>query len=271
MSRRWIFVVNNYTDADQDKFRELECTYLVYGREVGEEGTPHLQGYVVFKSNKRLSACKKIHATAHWEIARGSNSQNHEYCTKGGDCHITGDLPDDGAGASEASRWTAAREAATAGRLEDIPDDIYVRYYRTMKEIKKDHMQRPGDLDACSGEWYYGPPGVGKSHLAREKYPNAYLKMQNKWWDGYQEEESVIMDDFDCKELGHLMKIWSDKYSFLAETKGGAIHIRPKRIIVTSNYKPEDLWEGVLLEAIKRRFKITHVLPWTAVRSGTTP
>lgn len=259
ISTKWCFTLNNYTEDDEKAIQEWDVKYLVYGREVAPNtGTKHLQGYSVFKKNHRLTAVKKLNGSAHWEVARGSHQQNRDYCTKDGDFFETGELPLE-RGASEKRRWEEARESAKKGLYDEVPADIFFKYYRTMKEIRKDFMDKPNDADDVTGIWYVGEPGVGKSRTAREQYPGAYMKMQNKWWDGYQGEEYVILDDLDSKELGHHLKIWGDRYSFLAETKGGALHIRPKKIVVTSNYYPKDLWEGQMLEAIQRRYKVVVV------------
>jgi len=260
-SCNWTFTVNNYSDDDIANIAAWDCKYIVYGKEIGEEGTPHLQGFLIRHKNARLAAMKKLHATAHWEIAKADWETNYKYCTKDGDITEHGKQPlsKRKRGEDEKLRWENARTAAKEGRIDDIEADIYLRFYRTLKEIKKDHMVQPQEAEDVTGVWIYGPPGCGKSRGARTDYPGAYLKGQNRWWCGYQNEEYVIMDDFDCGKLGHLLKIWADRYPFNAETKGGMLAIRPKKLVITSNYSPDDPkfeWDAEETAAIKRRFKI---------------
>lgn len=165
-------------------------------------------------------------------------------------------------GRKEQERWESAKQLCIEGRFEEVPADIYFRFYRTMKEIYKDHMQKPEDAVGTTGVWYWGEAGVGKSREARQVYPNSYMKMANRWWDGYQNEKTVILDDLDPKHsgLGHHLKIWGDRYAFIAEVKGGALYIRPDWIVVTSQYPPEDIWpdEPETVAAIGRRFQVKH-------------
>lgn len=268
-TRKWCFTLNNWTDAEVGILRSLQVVYLVFGFEVGDSGTPHLQGYIVFEKNQRLSAVKKILERAHWEPSRGSSSQAADYCKKDGKFEEFGTLPKsagEAGGEAQRERYKRAWEAAKGGDMDAVPEDIRIRHYRTLKEIRKDYMAKPVDADGVTGVWIYGPAGVGKSRSAREQFPGAYFKMQNKWWDGYQNEEFVILDDFDCKDLGHLLKIWADRYSFLAETKGGAIHIRPKKFVVTSNYSLKDFgWDSEMVSALERRFTVIDLTPQTDV------
>jgi len=263
--RRWCFTLNNYTEAELTSIYEwTDHRYLIVGKEgAGEGSTPHVQGFVIWTATRRLASLKRLLARAHWEVACGSTLSNYDYCSKEGDFQELGDRPGEpgqAGGAKEKERWAQAKRAATEGDLESVPPDIYLRFYRTLKEIKKDHMVAAPDAQGVTGQWLWGAPGTGKSRDARALYPGAYLKMQNKWWDGYQGEEAVILDDFDCKELGHHLKIWGDRYAFIAENKGGALQIRPKHIIITSNYTIEQLFDqdAEMCAAIKRRFPMTQ-------------
>lgn len=63
------------------------------------------------------------------------------------------------------------------------------------------------------------------------------------------------------KVLNQQLKIWADRYDCILETKGGAVHAKYQWFIVTSQYKPEEIFTGDDrdLEAILRRFQIFNI------------
>jgi hypothetical protein len=119
-------------------------------------------------------------------------------------------------------------------------------------------------LDKLDNDWLYGGTGSGKSLGAREKATadglRFFVKEPNRWWDNYDGEEVVIVEDLDLQSADQCrsLKIWADMYPFHGEVKLGHTKlIRPRRIVVTSNYSPADIWsrEGDL-NPILRRFRV---------------
>jgi hypothetical protein len=100
-ARRWVFTLNNYTEAEVESFttlfQSLVCRYGIFGKEVASSGTPHLQGFIIFHGTKTLSAIKRdYNSRAHWIRARGTSEQASNYCKKDGDFFEHGVCPRDG-------------------------------------------------------------------------------------------------------------------------------------------------------------------------------
>lgn len=276
--RYWIGTINvEHGEWNPPTVLPNNVVWLRGQQERGElEGRLHWQLFAAFNKKVRLASVKAVCGNGHWEPSRSSAAEAYVFKE---DTAIPGtryyfnfntnfrfELGEKKFNPSSATDWAKLRDLAKAGKISeclDVAPDAAIRHYGALKHIARDFMEKPLDLESCCGIWIYGPPGVGKSHYARQNYEDLYSKMANKWWDGYQGQKSVLIDDFDLshKVLGHHLKIWADKYSFLAESKGHASHIRPARIIITSNYKPEQVWteDEALLEAVKRRFYFINI------------
>lgn len=260
--RGWCFTLNNYGPADL--VEPTGTTYAILGKEHAETtGTNHLQGYLYFPNPVRMSTVKAMYPRAHIEQARGSPAQNQEYCAKENNFSEFGQLPmsPNAKGQAEKDRWTDIIDLARLGSWEAIKDkypDVYATRLNTLENL---HRKRPRECKTLDGDmlhkWVYGSTGVGKSKACRLEFPGAFIKDPNTpWWDGYDFEDTVIIDDFDKyqKSQGGDMKRWMDRYPFQAQFKGGYTLIRPKRIIVTSQYTPAEIWDDEkTVEAIMRR------------------
>lgn len=94
---RWCFTINNPTDQDRNHVGSLGIDplrkYLVCGRESGESGTPHLQGFVIFTRPLTRTRVSRLFPRAHLEATRGTSQQAADYCKKDGDFDEYGELP----------------------------------------------------------------------------------------------------------------------------------------------------------------------------------
>lgn len=284
----WCFTLNNYNHDDISQFEDIKefATYFVYGKEVGDSGNEHLQCFIALKKITEFATIKRYWPRAHFELMAAKDPKDAaNYCKKGEQSHFEykelgtdgpnfgkncdyteyGELPakqGDKGGQATQAMWTEVMHNVANNQFEKIPPKILISHYGNLKKLYYDIRPHPKDLDYVCGIWIYGPPGVGKSHRARTEYGSYYDKMFNKWWDDYQDEETVLLDDFDeeHKIFGHHLKRWADKYTFKAEVKNHIQTIRPKRIVVTSNYHPNEIFQGKMLDAIERRFNIIHML-----------
>lgn len=270
--RAWCFTLNNYNDVDVEHLQTVVKTlarYIVFGKEVGKDGTPHLQGYVYFHNARQRKAVARLLPRAHLEPSSGSPTQNRTYCAKDGDFFEHGEIPMESnlarekGGAATKARYAAALVAAESGTLDSIKRDDPQLYILHGPRLESLYAPTTAPLDGeLLHEWWVGPSGSGKSRLLWELYPNHFPKALNKWWDRYRHEDVVAIEEWapknDC--TASALKKWADRYPFPGEIKGGVMQkLRPRKVIVLSNYTPQQCFlNSEDLEPILRRFTVIN-------------
>jgi len=256
--RRWCFTLNNPT-SDID-FTGTIVRYAIWQKEQGEKGTPHYQGYLSLEKASRLSAMKLLIPGAHFESCKGNHEDNKRYCSK-----TEGRI---------AGPWTYGSEPEPGKRtdLDEIKEKImsnvpmkqiatehfgdFVRYGRSFREFKS--LMVPERTVKTIVELHWGVPNSGKSHYARS-FAGAYWKDQGQWWDGYDNQETVVIDEFyGWLQPSFILRLF-DCYPMRVESKGGSAQFTAKRIIVTSNTFWTEWWKSDIKynrEAMERRFDV---------------
>ena len=281
IARRWCFTLNNPTEEEEITIRRIGQTintldwieYLIFGHEIGEQGTPHLQGYLIATTRMRFTTLNR-HIWAdtnnrriHWEVSRGTPAQAIAYCKKDGQFEEFGDIPN-----QKKNQWTTIHEMITNGATsQQIRDEFPGTWcaYRSSIEawINEGRQARlqpyDGDLQQ-KNFWIWGPTGIGKSTKARTYGQPVYNKGINRWWDGYNHEPVVVMDDMPPVKADILvdhLKRWLDRFPFPAEIKTSHMMLSPNdfKLIITSNYSPEQCFKEPDLSAIRRRLTVIHM------------
>jgi len=265
--RNWQFTCNFQKDReiqswvgyDEDYMIEMEFQYEMASR-------LHQQGWFRLHEAKTLKWLKKhIHLTAHFEPAKSIKALR-KYCSK----------PETRVDVKDNLGWPKAghygEEQVGQGKRTDLEDykklidegakeeDLadkafgtwakYPNVYRRYIALKNKNKPKPKPEVIL----IQGKSGKGKTKLAVEiatkKYPGDYfIKTGNcKWWDNYDDESCIIMDDFEGQMEEKELLQFLDRYQFQGEIKGGMIFIKPKMIIITCE---TDTWYQQ--DNIKRR------------------
>lgn len=257
-SKNWCLTLNNYSDDDAALYEAIGServgiSYFVFGKEVGENGTPHLQCYVCFDARRTLRYVKGLFGDrVHAESAKGSPSQNQKYCKKEGDFYEYGTCPK-GRGARTDLAGALAAVKAGASRRVLIEEHLtaYARAHRVLGEAML--IYSPGRSWLPVTRVYYGETGIGKTKKAFEECVSApYMHSGGSWFDGYDGQEYVVFDDFGGSEfkLTYLLKLL-DRYPMRVPVKGGFVNWVPKFIFITSNYSPRDWFPNAKDEHVK--------------------
>lgn len=156
-AKNWCFTLNNYTQLDVDRLTNLgsSASYIVFGREVGQNGTPHLQGFIAFNQRKRLAQVKAlIGGNPHVEVCRNIPA-SVQYCKKDGDFEEVGELPN---GQGRRSDIDAFKEAVKGGltdikEIRELHSEVYSKHRRFVYEYLADHAPDKALADHDKTPW----------------------------------------------------------------------------------------------------------------------
>lgn len=241
-ARNVCFTINHYTIDDILSLCDIDWRYIIVGWEIGDSGTPHMQGYGELNKLTRYSSLKKLMPRAHIESRKGTQEQAIKYCMKEA-------FTEHGKRRKQGARTDLdiVRQAALDGGMRAVTGWANLQGIRVAEKFLT-HNEEARNW-APDVYWLWGPTGVGKSRIARalcEGDEDVYTKnTDTKWWDGYDRHKYVIIDDFRPSwwSITYMLGLL-DRYEFRIETKGGHRQFVPKVIIVTSSLPPERCYVG---------------------------
>lgn len=271
-ARAWVFTVFAFHANHLLTLRALgrgeDPIYSVVGREIcPTTGRRHLQGYIRFARVVALSGVRRIlgpsFANVHFEVARGSPQQNISYCTKDGDSEAHGDPPAQGS----RNDLTAIQGEIEAGLSElGIASQYFSRWivYRHSFERFRELLREPSLRMGIRVNLIIGTSGAGKTRYVWEKSRavGASLWISSdptlKWFDGYDGQTWVLLDDYrggaDYEFLLRLLDI----YPLLLPIKGSYTPMLATTIWITSNVEP-DVWYVPPTDLSPLRRRITKI------------
>lgn len=271
----WNFTINNYSEEEYEAVRAIfhdkknRIDYIVVGKEKGESGTPHLQGFVAFALRKKFDTVKKLlGGRGHLEPVRVTPDKAAAYCKKDGDFFEKGKLPEEIKKQGARSDLHAIKDQIDQGASVW---EIAQATHEGFSAVSRAHKFFLGYETAIDTprNWqtqvyvFYGSPGTFKS-TAAHRFAQLFTVVRPRhsgdgvWFDGYQPNlhRAALLDDFyGWMPFNNLLELL-DRYGCRVQVKGGTVQWKPQSICITSNTSPERWYnynEHMHYPALQRR------------------
>ncbi len=268
--RNAIFVINNWCPADVPRL--LACSgfsYICFAEEIGESGTPHLQGYAEVPDQIPFQRFKRLVGVGCWLHARnGSQAQAIAYTKKDGldSWHEAGERRSQGQRTDLLAIKDAIDKGATMLELAEQNFPLFCHYRRGWSAYMKLKVRPRAPTDPLTVLYWWGDTGTGKSTKAYNDYPGAYWQMTGtKWMEGYDNRQHsvVIFDDYDpCAFTIRQFLTILQSFPLKLEMKGDSSEFIPEIIVITNNVSPDMLYSDQcprLIAAFERRLtRVVH-------------
>lgn len=208
-----------------------------------DTGRIHLQGFAQTAKRVRMAQLSELNKRVHWEHAKDPEAARRysmkEASRVDGPWEL-GEWRKPGRKTTLEDACKLVLEGKSDYEIAQVAPMQFVRHYKGIRELRI-----AAKIQGYARDWepeiwvLFGPSRTGKSWFAKTNWPDAYWKPKGPWWDGYNAEETVVLDDFrgswfsltECQQL-------LDRYPLRVQTKGGTVPMLAKRYIITSNRAP---------------------------------
>lgn len=248
-SRNWCFTDFNLNDWEDIYNRSKKIRFIGYELErCPDSGKPHYQGFVQFETCMRLSEAKKHleDKTIHIEIMKGNLQQNIKYCSKDKNYKSYGKFISQGQrmDLENVINEINTKNMTKSEVIETFPVK-YIMYKNGLNAIiehnEQKSRQKIRDIEVIV---YSGKTGTGKTYKAVTENPEAYIISNLKWWNGYNGEKVIIIDEYNndipCTEMIRLL----DRYPLRLEVKGNHTYANWHKVIITTNLQKHEFHES---------------------------
>lgn len=194
------------------------------------------------------------------ESAYGNAEANTKYCLKEGTTYGSpfqfGEPGQQGKSLALDEAIKAVKSGQRLSELVHTHTRAYVIHHRGLEFIRphfNTFKSAPREVITLTG-----CTGAGKSFYCESTYPDAYWITDpsgdsNVFFDGYDGEDTIIIDEFRGWIKFSLLLRICDRYKVRVNTKGSTVVLRHKRVIITSNHSPDSWYRNVDMAPFFRR------------------